>query len=260
MAVTGHIVLIGAGNVATRMGIALCQAGHHIIHVHSRSHESSSLLAKRLDCGHGTNISEIPENADLYLVAVADQALNKGFPGLKLNQRLVVHTSGSQPMDILEHYSSVHGVIYPLQTLSRERDIDFRRVPLCIEANTPENLERIKEWARTVSGIIYHVDSRQRAILHLAAVFACNFPNQLFHVAERILERYQLPFEMLRPLIGETAAKVQAMTPFQAQTGPALRQDLQVMEKHIELLRGDAMLQEIYRILSEMITQTHSTP
>lgn len=163
-------------------------------------------------------------------------------------------------MDILEHYSSVHGVIYPLQTLSRERDIDFRRVPLCIEANTPENLERIKEWARTVSGIIYHVDSRQRAILHLAAVFACNFPNQLFHVAERILERYQLPFEMLRPLIGETAAKVQAMTPFQAQTGPALRQDLQVMEKHIELLRGDAMLQEIYRILSEMITQTHSTP
>jgi predicted short-subunit dehydrogenase-like oxidoreductase (DUF2520 family) len=247
------VVLIGAGNLATNLGKALCQASVRILQVWSRTEASARMLAKELGCPHTTDAGRIERGAGLYIISVRDDAVIELTPRLSLENALVVHTSGSLPMEVLKNVSLNYGVFYPLQTFSRQRTTPFAGIPLCIEANNPLNLALLEGLARKLSNQVFEIDTRQRLILHLAAVFACNFPNFLYVTASDILAPHGLSFDLLKPLIRETTAKVQEASPSEVQTGPAIREDMEIIEKHLRLLEGNADYERIYRLLSENI-------
>jgi len=172
---------------------------------------------------------------------------------LNFKDKLVVHTSGSLPMDVLKEVSSNFGVFYPLQTFSKSRKADFKSIPICIEANTADNENHLVDLGTSISGNVQHINSEERKILHLAAVFACNFPNYMYTIAEQILARNKLDFNFLKPLIEETAAKVQTIDPHNAQTGPAKRGDKIIMNQHLELLKDSPGFKDIYKLISSEI-------
>ncbi|HBC28669.1 MAG TPA: DUF2520 domain-containing protein [Prevotellaceae bacterium] len=224
-------VLIGRGNVATRLGQALRGAGHEVIAVGGR-----------------TRVAPVPQDADIYIIAVSDRCIPQVAAELASVQGLVVHTAGSVPMDVLPQRR--RGVLYPLQTLSRARQIDFARVPLFIESDS--DLPLLREVASSVSGSVRVLDSARRRSIHLAAVFCSNFTNAMYSMAYRLLRREGIPFEALLPLIDETAAKVHDLVPHEAQTGPAVRWDTEVMDAQRALLPDEEMRQ-VYTLLSNYI-------
>lgn len=248
-----NIVLIGAGNVATHLGLALNKAGIKVLQVYSRTPESAERLASQLQTSFTINLDLLIEDAHLYIIAVADHALDDVVKGMKARNKFVVHTSGFADMNLLEPHAQNHGVLYPLQTFSRTRNIDFSSVPVCIEANSLQNIELLNLLASRISGDIRTIPSSRRRILHLAAVFACNFPNFMYGVAESILQKANLDFDLLKPLILETATKVQSVRPGKAQTGPAVRGDSKVMKEHLEMLKTDPEFMELYGMISEAI-------
>lgn len=253
-----RVTLIGAGNLATQLGKALCKAGIEIVQVYSRTMESARTLATVLDNTAFTNkTDEIDLSAGLILVAVADDAIGQVLDQLDLRYNLVAHTAGSIPLNFLAKYSEKCGVFYPLQTFSRFRDVDFTEIPVCLEGSSPEILAGLKELAGKVSGSVYEINSEERRILHLAAVFACNFVNHLYDLGSRLLGQQGLPFDLLKPLIRETALKVMEMDPYDAQTGPAKRNDEVIIGNHLNLLNDQPELREIYRVLTKSIFQTN---
>lgn len=247
------IILIGAGNVATHLGMALKNAGNEILQVYSKTENSASFLARTLDTRFTTKVSEIDPNADLYVLSVSDDYVDQVLDKITFKDKLVVHTSGFLPMDILKQSSDNYGVFYPLQTFSKERSVDMKNVPICIEANSPMNLDKIRRIAQQISNDVRQINSEQRKVLHLSAVFACNFPNFMYTIAQKILQNQDLDFNMLKPLILETAQKVQELDPAIAQTGPAIRGDKKVIASHMELLKGYPGYQKLYQIISEQI-------
>lgn len=252
------IVLIGAGNVATRLGIALRKGGIRILQVYSRSQESAHRLASLLQTGHTTSLKEIVTEASLYIIAVADDAIESVVKGMEAQQKFLVHTSGSVDMDVLAPWAQNFGVLYPLQTFSRNRNVDFNTIPVCIEANSLVNLDLLSRLASSISGDVRTVPSAQRRMLHLAAVFACNFPNYMYTVAESIVHRANLDFDLLKPLILETALKVQTISPEKAQTGPALRGDARILEGQMELLKAYPEILELYKKISGEISKLNT--
>ncbi len=158
-------------------------------------------------------LQDIVPEADLYIISVADNALDELISQLYLNDKLVVHTSGSVQMDVLKKASRNYGVFYPLQTFSKSKDVEFRSIPICLEANKDANLHKLTELAKRISENVQVIDSEQRKKLHLAAVFACNFPNFMYSIAEEITRQANIDFEILRPLIKETAEKVMQINP-----------------------------------------------
>jgi predicted short-subunit dehydrogenase-like oxidoreductase (DUF2520 family) len=248
-----NIVLIGAGNVATQLGIALQKSGKNIIQVFSQTEISAQHLAKILNTSFTTDLHLVNKIADLYIISVSDDGIEgiAGKIGSGLN--FVVHTSGSKSMDNLGKASKNLGVFYPLQTISKDREIDFKEIPICIEANSMENLQKLRILAENLSNKVVEINSDQRKILHLAAVFASNFPNYLYSVAEQILKEKKLDFELLLPLILETANKVQSIYPLEAQTGPAFRGDDKIIRDHLKMLENFPDWQNIYGILSKGI-------
>jgi len=208
---TINIVLIGAGNVATHLGNAFKIAGNNINQVYSRTDKSASILAKQLKTDYTVKLSAINPNADLYVIAVSDDVVAEVINHLQLKDKLILHTSGFLPMDILKQTSENHGVFYPLQTFTKTIKMDMKRVPICIEANTEENLTMLKLLAEQISSEVKEINSEQRKILHLAAVFACNFPNFMYTIAEHILQDQNLDFNLLKPLIVETTQKIQVL-------------------------------------------------
>ena len=249
---TGKVVCIGAGNVATRLSLAMKEAGFSIIQVFSRTEENAHILAKRLNCHYTVKIEDIRKDADLYLFSVNDDTLQNIIPEIRANKGLWVHTAGSIPMDIFDTYTKRYGVIYPMQTLSKGRDIHFYKVPLFIEGNTPANEKEIRRIAEMISGNVRIITSEKRKYLHLAAVFACNFSNHMYTIATQLLEEQGIDRHVLQPLIDETAEKLYTMRPDMAQTGPAIRYDRTIMERHLALLE-DAGVREIYEIISASI-------
>jgi predicted short-subunit dehydrogenase-like oxidoreductase (DUF2520 family) len=248
-----HIVLIGAGNVATHLGLAIQKTGRRIVQVYSRTEENVRLLSGMLHADFTIDLKTIYQNADLYIVSVADDAIKTIAGSLHLNGKMIVHTSGSVSMDVLGNCSDNFGVLYPLQTFSKSRAIDLLTVPFCIEANSKDNLELLEHFAKELSQKVVEVDSEKRKILHLAAVFASNFPNFMYTVADQIISDKNLDFDLLRPLIMETAMKVQELKSEEAQTGPASRGDKAIIMKHVELLEAYPEYKEIYKILSNGI-------
>lgn len=255
--------MLGAGNVATHLGMALVQAGYEVVQVYSRTEASASALAGRLHCPYVTRLEEVASEAGLYIVSVKDSALDEVASALSgLNpDALFVHTTGSMPMDVWKGRARRYGVLYPMQTFSKERAVDFSTVPFFIEAGAPADAEVLRGLALRLGGMVYEATSEQRRYLHLSAVFACNFTNHLYAVAHRLLADHGLPFEALLPLIDETARKVHCLSPVQAQTGPAVRADENVMQAHRALLAGNPRLASLYEALSRDIHEyaIHST-
>ncbi|MEQ7802341.1 DUF2520 domain-containing protein [Pedobacter sp. ASV1-7] len=250
------IVCLGSGNVATHMAIAFKDNGADIAQVWSRDFENARELANKTEAQAISDLKDVDESADLYLIAVKDDAIEKISKALRNVNGLVVHTSGATNIDVLQNHKQ-YGVFYPLQTFSKSQPLDFIRVPLCLEANTDENMSLLQLAAMKLSPLIYEVDSKQREILHVAGVFACNFVNHMYQLSYQMLQKNNLDFEILRPLIVETAAKVQDAIPADVQTGPAARNDKKTILKHEELLKKMPHMQEIYKILSNSIKKTH---
>lgn len=249
------VTFIGSGNVATHMAVALKAAGAHIDQIWSRNIEHAAALANVVGARPVSELSEVDTDADLLVIAVKDDVIAEVCGTLKGFRALVVHTSGATGLHVLSSFEN-YGVLYPLQTFSKNRPIDFTKVPLFIEANTPQVLNELKVIASRLSPLVYEVTSDQRNTLHLSAVFACNFVNHLYALGNQVLQDNGLDFEMLRPLILETAEKVQHDLPMNVQTGPAVRDDQQTILKHLELLEGKPHLQEIYQSLSKSIKKT----
>ena len=252
-----RICLIGAGNLATQLGIALLEKGHQIAQVWSRTSKSAAGLALKLKCEYTIEISSITSDADIYIIAVNDNAIETLLSMRFWGNTLIVHTAGSIPMDILASHATNFGVFYPFQTFTAEKKIDFNTIPVCIEANTPKNLEILNQLAQSVSRDIRIMDSNQRQQIHLAAVFVCNFVNHFYIIGEELLREKGIGFEILKPLILETATKVISRSPVSAQTGPAIREDRNIIDKHLKLLDTHPDLKNLYALISERIIQTH---
>lgn len=249
-----NIVLIGAGNLATHLGKALFRAGHTIQQVYSRTASSAQPLATALKCPYTTQVEEVAHHADVYIIAVKDSVIQPLAEAL-LNGRekqLFVHTAGSIPMNMLP--SERRGVFYPMQTFSKQKEVDFSIIPCFVEANNEADKKLLMTLADTISDTVHEMNSDHRQYLHLAAVFCCNFANHCYALAAQLLQEHgNIPFSVMQPLIDETAKKLYELTPQEAQTGPAVRWDTNVMDKQMQLLEGREDLQKIYELLSKSI-------
>ncbi len=248
------IVIIGAGNLATHLSKALQKSGFKIAQIYSRSDSSARLLANMLKTQYTTDINRIDSNASLYIIAISDDAIKPLADQLPLTSQLVVHTAGSVPMEVFAGKLHNYGVLYPLQTFSKSRPVNFAEIPIFLEANTSSGLQQLKQIAEKISRKVYHAATNERLQLHLAAVFGCNFVNYLYHLSAEIVRQTGFDFEVLSPLILETARKAIASgNPQSVQTGPAIRGDSNVMQKHLDLLTAHPEWQKIYALLSKNI-------
>jgi predicted short-subunit dehydrogenase-like oxidoreductase (DUF2520 family) len=250
------IILLGAGKVATQLALAFTGKGLVIKQVWSRSHLSAKKLAGIVRTHYTGNIRAIRQDGDIYMVCVPDQAIGEVAAAVPLHHnQLLVHTSGSVPIEVLKNYSQNTGVFYPLQTFSPGREIAFDRVPLLVEANDLQNRQLLLSLAGKISGHVIVMDSEKRKYAHLAAVFASNFSNFMYTIAGEILAMKGLSFDLLKPLIEETAAKVQSREPYVVQTGPAMRHDEAVIREHLRLLSENDDFAGIYQLINEMISR-----
>lgn len=250
------IVLIGAGNLATHLAKALHRSGNVIRQVYSRTEASAVCLAKEVEAIPITAFEDVANDADLYIVALKDAVLEELISAMVKGREeaLWVHTAGSISMSVWEgHGLSRYGVFYPMQTFSKQHEVCFSSIPIFVETNRDSDRKLLKTVASSVSKIVYEADSEQRRSLHLAAVFCCNFTNHMYALAAELLEKYGLPFDTMKALIDETATKVHELPPYLAQTGPAVRNDVNVMNKHLQMLEGDAQMQAIYKLISDSI-------
>jgi predicted short-subunit dehydrogenase-like oxidoreductase (DUF2520 family) len=245
---------MGAGNIAWHLGHRLTETGIQVKQVFSRTPEIGKLLAAELGTGFTNRLDLVTEDADLYLLAVTDDAISSLLRQMPFGKRFVAHLAGSVPMAVFEGKAKNYGVLYPLQTFTRGKPVDFSNIPLFIEASNERNLEMLKALAGKLSGSVFVVDSEKRAYLHLAAVIASNFTNHMFAVTERILQERNLSFDLLKPLIEETIAKALFMSPRTAQTGPAARGNNEIIEKQMAMLNNHPEIKELYRVISESIT------
>ncbi len=248
------IVLIGAGNLATHLGKALHAAGHDMVQVFSRTMQSAETLASLLDAEPLTDMAQVRDDADVYIFSVKDSALEQLISQLCGGEKKVfLHTAGSMPMSVFRGKALHYGVLYPMQTFSKQREVDFSIIPCFIEANDEFALKQIEGLAGQISHRVFQLSSEDRKYLHLSAVFACNFANHCYAASQELLQQHGIPFDVMLPLIDETAAKVHGMTPKEAQTGPAVRYDENVIGKQIQLLENQPYFQKIYDCMSKSI-------
>lgn len=252
-----RVVLIGAGNVAHHLAPALLKAGVNLCQIYSRSIESARELGRKTGITYTADIFAVYPDCDIYIFCVSDDALLSLFKSIRMNKEaLILHTSGSLPQSIFQPFVKRYGVLYPLQTFTKRRDLDFREIPLCIEGSNTEVLQEVRELAGLLSVRIEEISSEKRKYLHLAAVFANNFVNYLYGISGKILEKEGLDFSLVRPLIFETAHKVMLIPPENAQTGPARRGDENILNMHKALLKDDRALSNLYTILSDAIRES----
>ena len=231
----------------------------NLCQIYSRTLESARDLGRKTGITYTSDTFAVYPDGDIYIFCVSDDALLSVFKNLRINEdALILHTSGSVPLDIFKPYRQNYGVLYPLQTFSKTRNLDFGEIPLCIEAPDKEVLKTIGQIADKLSSKVYEISSEKRKKLHLAAVLANNFTNHLYHMAGKLLEKEDLDFNLLRPLIFETAHKVMQMIPENAQTGPARRGDTNILNLHKSMLKDNRDIQTLYVLLSQSIQQTYS--
>lgn len=251
------ISFIGAGNLATHLAKALYFAGHDIIEVYSRTMESASALASIVEASPTDNVETLGRDADIYILALKDSVLSDIIPPLCHGREDAVfaHTAGSVSIDVFKGYARRYGVIYPMQTFSKSRYVDFSVIPVFLEASDTDTLHTLESLATSVSDDVRLLDSPSRRYLHLAAVFACNFANHCYALAADMVEKSGMTFDCLLPLIDETARKVHQLPPHKAQTGPAVRFDRNVIDAQSHMLDSSPIAQQIYNIMSESIHQ-----
>ncbi|RIA09423.1 coenzyme F420-dependent NADP oxidoreductase-like protein [Flavobacteriaceae bacterium MAR_2010_72] len=247
------VVLLGAGNVATHLYQAFSKAKNaNLVQWYNRSLQSIESYKNQVSITD--ELHQIVE-ADVYIIAVSDDAVKSLSSSLPFENRLVVHTSGSVGIHDLDKKHR-RGVFYPLQTFSKTSELDFKDVPICIETLEKEDFNLLANLAETVGSPYYKINTEQRQTLHLSAVFVNNFTNQLYRVAHEISDAKSIDFDILKPLIMETAKKVQHMSPYTAQTGPAKRNDKKTIKKHLKLLEREDH-KAIYELLTNVIKKTH---
>ena len=248
-----RITIIGSGNVATHMAAAFKNAGHSMIQVYSRNMHKAALLAYHVHATPIDNLADTDANTDIFVIAVKDDAIAPVAKALAKYQKLLVHTSGATDLQVLLNFTPNAGVLYPLQTFSKSIELDFNSVPLCVEGADESITTQLEELAFTITKNVSRISSNQRKVLHLAAVFACNFPNYLYYTAGQLLANSGIDFRLLRPLLLETARKVQNNLPAEVQTGPAIRNDDLTMVSHLEMLNDEPGLKILYGMISQEI-------
>jgi predicted short-subunit dehydrogenase-like oxidoreductase (DUF2520 family) len=250
------VILIGTGNVATQLyDNFLLHPSIKVVQVIGRSAKSLAYFTSKTET---SLITGIIKKADVYFIAISDDAIETVAHELTDVDGLVVHTSGSVPLSILSKLKRI-GVFYPLQTFTKEKKLDFRNIPICLEIENKEEHKALNFIAETISNTVYDITSEQRKSLHLAAVFVNNFTNYMYRMGQEICEEHEVPFAILKPLIHETANKIDVISPENAQTGPARRNDIQTMQLHLDQLQTDEK-KEIYKLLSESIQKKYKSP
>lgn len=259
-----RIVLVGAGNVAYSLSYALKKAGHDLVQIISRNRTHAESLARQL---HVQNYSDTLENvaeAEIIIFSVSDSALpqlaqqisdvlNTRAKAQASHQPLILHTAGSMPIETIPY--ARRGVLYPMQTFTKQYLADFTHLPLFIEADTTQLQDELQHFAHTLSDQVFTLPSSERKYLHLAAVFCCNFANHCMTIGADILEKHHIPFQVMLPLIEGMTKKLYNLSPQKAQTGPAVRHDHNVMQQQEQALLDDQRqdLAHIYNILSTSI-------
>jgi predicted short-subunit dehydrogenase-like oxidoreductase (DUF2520 family) len=247
-----HITMIGTGNVATVLGRTITDAGHTVVQVYGRNAIQADQLAKILKGEAVYDLQQMNTTSDLYIIAVADAAIPAIAASLQLAGKLVVHTAGSVSKEVLSACSDRYGILYPLQSLRKEMQ-QAPVIPLLVDAAKPEDLSLLQDFALTLSPQVQVAGDEQRLKLHVAAVIVSNFTNHLYALAEQYCVAEKADFSLLLPLIKEVAVRLQYMSPAQAQTGPAIRQDTPTIQKHLELLEQHGALKDIYQIMTDSI-------
>jgi len=250
-----RISIIGSGNVATSISKAIVNKGFTLVQVCSRKIENAQFLVAQLPSEKNieaiADFSNLNENVDCYIVCVNDDAIATVLNAFPFKDKLIMHTSGSVGLGVFKGFN-LCGVFYPLQTFSKENPIDFDEVPLCIEGSSKEVVEMLVQFGKQLSNKVVELNSQQREVLHLAAVFACNFSNYMYDVAHELTTKNKVDFSILLPLINETANKIKKQTPKEAQTGPAKRNDQKIIAKHLTMLENNPN-KELYQLITKLI-------
>ncbi len=247
------IVLLGSGNVAYHLAEMLKRSDINIYQIYNINQESGKKLAQKYNTNFVNNIHEIEKDADLYIISVKDNFIKNIVDILNINKGIVVHTSGTTNINIFANKFNSFGILYPLQTFTKEIELNYNEIPFLIEANNSKTLEFINSIVSLISKNITNTNSEQRKSIHIAAVFACNFTNYFYSIANDILEKQNLSFDLLKPLIKETTKKAIEFKPKENQTGPAKRKDLNIINKHLKALEDNKEIQKIYGTISNMI-------
>lgn len=247
-------VIIGSGNVASVLGETITAAGHPVLQIVARNGERAAALATAFGCTPTSRFEDVDPTADIYLVALTDTALGTLGRQLSLPGRLVVHTAGASPLDILRPVSSRTGVLYPLQSL-RANIRPFPPIPLLIDAANPDDLATLQTFAQTLSARVRQADDTTRLKLHLAAVLTNNFTNYLYTLAAGYCQQEKIDFSLLLPLIQETAARLDRFAPDTVQTGPAARGDGETIARHLKLLDNYQEIRNLYELFTNLIEE-----
>ncbi|MAO70944.1 MAG: NADP oxidoreductase [Flavobacteriales bacterium] len=251
-----NITFIGAGNVATILSMELQRNGYNILEVWSKTEKSAKILADKLSCSYCVDLNNL-KSPDLFIVAIKDDHIRDIVNIIQNKETPIVHTSGSVGIDVFSNKNNF-GVFYPLQTFSKEFSLNFNNLPICIEANNELTQRDLIKIGNSISSNIHLVDSKQREKLHIAAVISCNFTNHMLTISEGLLKDSELEFDLLKPLIKETLEKALSNSPENVQTGPAFRKDLEIVQKHINLLSYDDKLKKLYSLISKHIISSKS--
>ena len=243
------VTLIGSGNVTQHLLSAFSKNNSiELVQVFSRKKET---LSQMVSANKITNNYNDLAPADIYIIAVSDDAISEVSTQLPFKNRLVVHTSGSASMESLSNHNR-KGVFYPLQTFTKNKEVNFKNIPICIESQIENDYDLLKKVAESISDKVFNINSEQRKAIHVSAVFVNNFANHLYKIANDISMEHQVPFEILQPLIKETADKIAMLSPIEAQTGPAKRNDKTTIETHLSFL-SDENHKNIYKLLTQSI-------
>ncbi len=240
------VILLGSGNVASHLIKAMeANVAIDLVQVFARSKKS---LENLIDSNKtATSFSDLKE-ADVYIISVSDKAIEEVSNQIPFTDKLVVHTSGTMCFDVMNPKNK-RGVFYPLQTFSKSKEVDMKSVPFCIETENIEDYITIEKLAKNLSNSVYKINGDQRKSLHISAVFVSNFVNHLYQIGNALCEENKVPFAILQPLIEETANKIKTLSPTEAQTGPAIRNDEPTIQKHLEALENPTY-RELYRQLT----------
>lgn len=247
-----RVVIIGSGNVATVIGRLISRSNHQVVQVVSRTIEHAKVLAEELHCAASANNDEVDKNADIYIVAVSDGALYELGKTFQLGHKLILHTAGSVPKDVLKDISLNYGVLYPLQSLRKEMDYP-EDIPFLIDGSSPDIIAFTEDFANSFSGKVSNASDEERLKLHVAAVVVSNFTNHLYVLAEEFCQKENIDFKLLAPLIKETATRIATHSPVEVQTGPAVRNDVFTLDKHLRTLANYPQLKYIYLKLTDSI-------
>lgn len=250
-----NIAIVGSGNLAWHLAPELENVGHRVVEVFSKTQKNAKSLQKRLyNAELNPSLDFSDSSAEIFIICISDDAIEEVAQEIALPEHaIVVHTSGSQPINKLGYAATEHiGVLYPLQTFTKSKRVSFDDIPILIEAEDHFTSRALEKLGKSISKKVKSVSSRDRMAIHVAAVFACNFTNHFFEISDKMLKKQGFNFELLRPLIAETINKSLDLGPANAQTGPAARGDIETLDKHVDFLDGSEY-QEVYKIITELI-------